>query len=291
RRLTHISNIHIYAICTVVASQQHLAACQEREAHMKHRIGKRTAVGTLSALAAAVAAQPALAQQESGASNLEEIVVTARFREENLQETPIAITAITAQEIEARSFTTTAQIGYTVPNAYFQKAQAAFGNSMVAYIRGVGQNDFNFAFEPGVSMYIDDVYHATVMGSMFDLLDLERVEVLRGPQGTLFGRNSIGGAMRLITREPRGDGTGTISATVGDFDRTEVRASYDFALTENLFARVAAASKKRDGHVDLIDFTCERPDEAGTLPSITRNRGAGCKIGTLGGEDTIGARV
>src|SRR5690606_24382201 len=258
---------------------------------MKHRSGNRTVVGTLSALAAAVGAQPAFAQQETGASALEEIVVTARFREENLQETPIAITAVTAQDIEARSFTTAAQVGYTVPNTYFQKAQAAFGNSMVAYIRGVGQNDFNFAFEPGVSMYIDDVYHATVMGSMFDLLDLSRVEVLRGPQGTLFGRNSIGGAMRLITREPRGDGSGTISATIGDYDRTEVRASYDFALTENLFARIAAASKKRDGHVDLIDFACERPNEAGTLPSITRNRGSGCKIGTLGGEDTIGARV
>ena len=258
---------------------------------MKHRIGQRTIVGTLSALAAAVGAKPAFAQQQARQSALEEIVVTARFREENLQETPIAITAITAQEIELRSFTNAAQIGYTVPNTYLQKAQAAYGNSMVAYIRGVGQYDFNFAFEPGVSMYIDDVYHATVMGSMFDLLDLSRVEVLRGPQGTLFGRNSIGGAMRLVTREPQGDGTGTISATIDDFDRVEVRASYDFALTENLFARIAAASKRRDGYVDLIDFTCERPAEAGTLPSITRNRGAGCKIGTLGGEDSTGARV
>src|SRR5690606_33915012 len=120
---------------------------------------------------ALLGAAPAFAQQQG--ANLEEIIVTARFREENPQETPIAITALTTQDIEARAFTNTAQIGYTVPNTYFQKAQAAFGNSMVAFIRGVGQNDFNFAFEPGVSMYIDDVYHATVMGSMFDLLDLE----------------------------------------------------------------------------------------------------------------------
>src|SRR5690606_13880081 len=205
--------------------------------------------------------------------------------------TPIAITALTTQEIEARAFTNTAQIGYTVPNTYFQKAQAAFGNSLVAFIRGVGQNDFNFAFEPGVSMYIDDVYHATVMGSFFDLLDLERIEVLRGPQGTLFGRNSIGGAMRMVSTPPRGDGSGTIQATVGDFDRTDVRASYDFAFSEKVFARVAAASKRRDGYVDLIDFACERPAEAGTLPAITRNRGGGCRIGTLGGEDSTGARI
>src|SRR5690606_7758889 len=205
--------------------------------------------------------------------------------------TPIAITALTTQEIEARAFTNTAQIGYTVPNTYFQKAQAAFGNSLVAFIRGVGQNDFNFAFEPGVSMYIDDVYHATVMGSFFDLLDLERIEVLRGPQGTLFGRNSIGGAMRMVTTPPRGDGSGTIQASIGEFDRTEVRASYDFAFSEKVFARVAAAAKRRDGYVDLIDFACERPDEAGTLPAVTRNRAGGCKIGTLGGEDSTGARI
>src|SRR5690606_41815375 len=92
----------------------------------KRRIDKRQVVGTLSALAAAVGAQPAFAQQETGASGLEEVVVTARFREENRQETPIAITAITAPEIEVRSFTNAAQVGYTVPNTYFQKAQAAF---------------------------------------------------------------------------------------------------------------------------------------------------------------------
>jgi iron complex outermembrane recepter protein len=256
---------------------------------MKHGKSTGYVVGTLSVLA--MATSDALHAQQAPPSNLEEVVVTARFREENLQETPIAITALTTQEIQAREFTNAAQVGYTVPNTYFQKAQAAFGNSLVAFIRGVGQNDFNFAFEPGVSMYIDDVYHATVMGSMFDLLDLERIEVLRGPQGTLFGRNSIGGAMRLISAPPRGDGSGSINATLGEFDRTDVRASYDFAFSENVFARVAASSKRRDGHVERIDFVCERPNEAGTLPSLTANRGAGCKIGTLGGEESTGARI
>jgi iron complex outermembrane receptor protein len=257
---------------------------------MKQRLGLSPIAAAVSALMLAHTA-PALAQAPNQNVNLEEIIVTARFREENLQETPIAITALTTQEIEARGFTNAAQIGYTVPNTYFQKAQAAFGNSMVAFIRGVGQNDFNFAFEPGVSMYIDDVYHATVMGSFFDLLDLERVEVLRGPQGTLFGRNSIGGAMRMVSSPPRGDGSGSIQATLGDYDRTDVRASYDFAFSDNVFARVAASSKRRDGYVDLVDFACERPAEAGTLPSLTANRGAGCRIGTLGGEDSTGARI
>jgi iron complex outermembrane recepter protein len=260
---------------------------------MKHGLVRRplaAAVGALLAMAGS-GAPTAFAQQSVESGTLDEIIVTARFREERLQETPIAITAMTAADIEVRDFSNAAQIGYTVPNTYFQKAQAAFGNSLVAFIRGVGQNDFNFAFEPGVAMYVDDVYHATLMGSFFDLLDLQRVEVLRGPQGTLFGRNSIGGAMRLVSTPPRGDGSGSVQASVGDFNRLDVRASYDFAFSDNVFARVSAASKRRDGHVDLVDFACERPEEAGTLPSLVANRGSGCTIGTLGGEDSTGGRV
>src|SRR5690606_4515751 len=112
-----------------------------RRAMMTQRPTLRPIARALATLAL-LGAAPAFAQQQG--ANLEEIIVTARFREENLQETPIAITALTTQDIEARAFTNTAQIGYTVPNTYFQKAQAAFGNSMVAFIRGVGQNDFNF---------------------------------------------------------------------------------------------------------------------------------------------------
>ena len=80
------------------------------------------------------------------------------------------------------------------------------GSGIIAFIRGVGQTDFNFALEPGVGLYIDDVYYSTLTGSMVDLTDLERVEVLRGPQGTLAGRNSIGGAVKLFSRKPRGRG-------------------------------------------------------------------------------------
>src|SRR5690606_16626278 len=123
------------------------------------------------------------------------------YREERLQDTPIAITAVTAQDIETRAFTTAYEVGYMIPNASLRPAQAAFGNSMTAFIRGIGQNDFDFAFEPGVGIYIDDVYHPFTLGSQMELLDLERVEVLRGPQGTLFGRGSIGGAIRYVTQK------------------------------------------------------------------------------------------
>src|SRR5262245_51221345 len=152
-----------------------------------------SAVG-ISLLSASPAYSQGTGNEDSG--GLQEIVVTARYREENLQQTPIAITAITAQDIEARGFDNAAEIAYSVPNASFRPAQAAFGNTMTAFIRGIGQNDFLPEFEPGVGIYFDDVLFPVTMGSMVDLMDLERVEVLRGPQGTLFGRGAIGGAVR-----------------------------------------------------------------------------------------------
>jgi iron complex outermembrane receptor protein len=223
---------------------------------------------------------------------LAEVVVTAQYRAEPLQQTPIAITAVTADDIEARGFNNSTDIAYAVPNASFRQAQAAFGKTQTAYIRGVGQNDFNFAFEPGVGIYVDDVYYPTTMSSQFDLMDLERVEVLRGPQGTLFGRGSIGGAVRYISKQPNGDNTGYIEGTVGDFHRVDLRAGYDFALIEDkLFVRVTGVSKKQDGYVDRLDFVCLYPQLSGTLPRLITNRGAGCKIGTMGGTDTNGARA
>src|SRR5690349_20090968 len=240
-------------------------------------------------------AAPAYAQAEQGAEaggGLEEVVVTARYRAENLQQTPIAITAITAPDIEVKGFTSSTEIALLVPNASFRPAQQAFGNTMTAYIRGIGQNDFNFAFEPGVGIYVDDVYYPTTMSTQFDLMDLERVEVLRGPQGTLFGRGSIGGAIKYTSKQPVGDNTGFIEGTVGDFHRVDLRAGYDFALIpDKLFARITGMSKKQDGYVNDYDFVCLYPQLSGTLPRMITNRDAGCKIGTMGGTDVTGARA
>ncbi|TLY65408.1 MAG: TonB-dependent receptor, partial [Gammaproteobacteria bacterium] len=115
------------------------------------------------------------AQAPEPSTQLAEVVVTAEYREEKLQDTPIAISAITAQDIEQRSFSDSFEVGYTVPNASFRPAQAAFGNTMTAFIRGVGQYDFDFAFEPGVGVYVDDVYQPFTMGTQMDLMDMDRV--------------------------------------------------------------------------------------------------------------------
>jgi iron complex outermembrane receptor protein len=249
--------------------------------------GAALLLGTAPAIAQQTAQQPPAA-----ASVLEEVVVTAQYREERLQETPIAITAITAEDIKERSFTNSYEIGYTVPNASFRPAQAAYGNTMTAYIRGVGQYDFDQAFEPGVGIYVDDVYQPFTLGTQMDLLDLARVEVLRGPQGTLFGRGSIGGVMRLVSKQPDGSNTGYIDLTTGSYDRIDVRAGYDFALSDTVFARIAGVSKQSDGYQDVIDFACRFPDPAisGSLPVRDPSRGRNCKTGTQGGTSVTGIR-
>ena len=147
-------------------------------------------------------AAPALGQESTG--GLEEIIVTAEFRAANVQDTPIAITAVNAEMLEARSQTNLSQITAQMPNVSLRPAGSAFGSALVAFIRGIGQTDFNPSVEPGIGIYVDDIYYSTITGNLLDLLDLERVEVLRGPQGTLAGRNAIGGAIKLFTRKPDG---------------------------------------------------------------------------------------
>jgi iron complex outermembrane receptor protein len=261
---------------------------QEKPAVAARIAGLVAGLCLLAGAGPVVAQTPAPAAEPTG---LEEIIVTARFREEKLQETPIAITAITGAELEDRNIYTSSDVGYLVPNASFRPAQAAFGNTMTAYIRGIGQYDFDFAFEPGVGIYVDDVYHPFTLASQIDLLDIDHVEVLRGPQGTLFGRGAIGGAVRYVSKKPQGDETGQISVVYGDFNRIDVRASYDFSLGENLFARVAGVSKQREGYQKVFDFACKFPSLAGNLRSSIINRGKNCQIGTQGGEDVTGARA
>src|SRR6185369_9560906 len=123
---------------------------------------------------------------------LQEVVVTAQFRSQDVQATPLAITAVTAEMLEARSQENVGDVANRAPNITLTTSSSGLGGSQSTSvtIRGIGQNDFNLAVEPGVGMYIDDVYYGTMYGSLLDLIDLERVEILRGPQGTLSGKNS-----------------------------------------------------------------------------------------------------
>ena len=211
-------------------------------------------------------------------TQLSEIVVTAQFREEKLQDTPIAITAITSQMIEQQGATKLSDILNSAPSVVFRQQSAAFGESVTAFIRGFGQADFDPAFEPGVGLYIDDVYYPRLTGANFDLMDVERVEVLRGPQGTLEGRNSEGGAIRFVTKKPTGDEDGYVGITYGTRNRLEMRAGADFKLTDHLFARIAGAYADQDGYVNVYSYGCEHPDSG--VPS--GSGGTKCKQYALG---------
>jgi len=230
--------------------------------------------------------------QQSGpapsAPTVEDIVVTAQFRSQRLQDTPIAITAISGQLLAARGQMNLVDIGKTAPNVTIQTSIAPYGNSAAIAIRGVGQYDNHFAVEPGVGVYIDEVYYPTLYGAQLDLLDLDRVEVLRGPQGTLAGKNSIGGAIRLFSKEAAGSGTGFVEGTVGSFNRIEGRAGADIALVPDTLAlRVAGVYKHTQGFLKRIDYKCRNP--TANVPTLSPS--SGCVIGREGGQDFKGLRA
>lgn len=241
----------------------------ERGAAVALRTGALAITALLMASTSALAIESGSGEASgaTAASNsvLPEITVTAQFRTQNLQNTPIAITAINSQMMENRSETSIYQVSMQAPNVTLKPQGAAFGASLVASIRGVGQYDFNPALEPGVGMYVDDVYYATLTGSIFDLLDLDRVEILRGPQGTLAGRNSIGGAVKLYSKKP-GEGDSYVSATYGSRHRLDFRGSADFKINDQLGARISGVSKSQDGYITRYDYGCMHP--GGGVPAL-----------------------
>ncbi len=251
----------------------------------------RTIFAATAALGALCASGPAFAQTAAPAAeeSTGDIVVTAQFREQKLQDTPLSITAVDAALLEARNQTDLSQIAGQAPNVNLTEMGGAFGSSMAVYIRGIGQYDFNPAYEPGVGVYVDDVYYATLTGGILDLLDLERVEVLRGPQGTLTGRNSEGGAIKLFSKKPAPESSGTVEAAYGSRNRIDLRASANFQLAEGLYGRIAGVHKEQRGYVDQIDYGCAKPGNALGIkarPSTPTN----CVVDQLGGKGYSGIR-
>ena len=225
---------------------------------------------------------------------LEEIVVTARYKQENLQTTPIAITAVNADQIEARGMNGVLDVASAVPNVVLSDQGGGFGKGVVAFIRGVGQFDPIPAYEPGIGMYIDDVYYGTLLGSEFGLGDVSSVEVLRGPQGTLFGKNSEGGAIRIYSTEPKGDDSGYVEAGYGSYNRRLFRGAYDMPIIDNkLFLRFSFGSDNSDGFLSRYDYVCENPGVAGqgSIGLRPSTYGPGCKLGDEGGTDVQTLRV
>ncbi len=207
--------------------------------------------------ALAIANSTSALAQEANEDGLTEIVVTAQKRETNLQETPIAITAISGLDLETRAITNVQALGFSTPGLVYAEAVSQQQISL----RGIGSDIPNLSGEPGVAFHIDGVYMGALNDSTSAFGELERVEVLRGPQGTLYGRNATGGAVNLITKKPSFDPEGYVSLLYGNYDRIEARAGASGALSDTIAARLSYYFEDRDGYA-LNAATGQRVDSS-----------------------------
>lgn len=179
--------------------------------------------------------------------SLPEVTVTARKREESLQETPISVTVFSRETLEEANMRDLRDIGKYTPGMTFTSYGMGSAENGSIFLRGIGQADHMVTTDPGVGLYVDGVYIGRHMGAALDLLEIERVEVLRGPQGTLFGKNTIGGAINVVTAKPTGETRGHVGVTVGDRYRINVEGSGEVALGDRLAVKASVLSLMRDG--------------------------------------------
>ncbi|HYE48120.1 MAG TPA: TonB-dependent receptor [Azospirillaceae bacterium] len=210
----------------------------------------------LATLAPAAFAQEASAPAADDTFGLEEIVVTARRREESLQDVPVSVSAFTAENFELRGSPDITQLQAITPNLTMQVARGS-NSTLIAFIRGVGQQDPLWGFEPGVGLYVDDVYVARPQGAVLDIFNIERIEVLRGPQGTLYGRNTIGGAVKYVTKRIGDTPELRIKANLGSYYQRDLVVSGDLPLTDKVAVGGAVSISKRDGFGENLNTGAE----------------------------------
>ncbi|MXO74335.1 TonB-dependent receptor [Altererythrobacter aerius] len=211
-----------------------------------------------TAIAAVALANPAFAQETDTTTattdddvGIGAIVVTAQKRAENIQDVPIAISAVSSEFLESRGITAIDDLGSIAPNVKIERAPSNKTISQIA-IRGSVTINPAVTWEPAVGLYLDGVYIAKAQGSIFDVADLERVEVLRGPQGTLYGRNALAGAVNLVPRKPSGELRLVAEATYGNYDYWKGRAVVDLPAMGPLALKFSGQIQKRDGFIDLV---------------------------------------
>ncbi|MES1973779.1 MAG: TonB-dependent receptor [Pseudomonadota bacterium] len=266
---------------------------------MKMRHGTKLLAGValaallpITAQAQTAPAQDATPAAGTGDATTEgDILVTARRQSERLQDVPIAVTAFSADALANRSVDTLDQIAKYTPNIRFDGAAALSGGNYNAtvFIRGVGQNDFAIFSDPGVGFYVDDVYYARSIGSVLDAVDLDSVQVLRGPQGTLFGKNTIGGAVLITTGQPNThEFSGKIEGTYGSFNRADLKGYVNIPIIADKVAlRISASTINRDGYVKrLIDGGTEGNRNADSIRAKLRIQASDDLTIDIGGDYT-----
>ncbi|MGQ0430222.1 MAG: TonB-dependent receptor [Gammaproteobacteria bacterium] len=220
------------------------------------------AMGAVSAVGAGFAA-PAIAQ-----NTFEPVIVTAQKREQSIYDVPVAISAFNADTIERQGITDLTDIGKFVPNLNVTGFSAGHTSSANPFIRGIGLQDHLITTDPGVGVYVDGVYLGRQVGQNWSLANIERVEVLRGPQGTLYGRNSIGGAINIITRKPGDEEGGKVSLMAGSRGRLNAEAYTNVRLTNQVAMSFTGAFQRRDGLGDFLLLNNPRK-EVGELQDIS----------------------
>lgn len=209
--------------------------------------------------------------KEAKEGQIETIQITSRKVTESIQDVPITVSAFTSDGLETRGITNISGIGDYTPGLEIDAAAPISGSSasINAFIRGIGTTDFLLTTDPGVGIYIDDVYVGRSVGGLVDLLDIERVEILKGPQGTLFGRNTIGGAVSIISKDPGDTLAGFVSVTSGTDNQFDVRGKVEVPLSDQWFGSFTFSSKTQDGYVERL-----APPEGVTLIDVPQIPGA-----------------
>ena len=208
-----------------------------------------TTAAIIALPASVVRAQESTAEPQAESQGLEEILVTARKRDENMQDVPASVSALSAGELERRFDSDIRDFAGASPNIVIDDTQQGPGGVAAIYIRGIGVGDVEKSVDPAVGVVFDDVYIGQSSGSLLKAIDIDRVEVLRGPQGTLFGRNATGGVINLARSRPTYDLTGKARATYGRFDTFKVEGVASTGLTDNVAVKVSGAYEKSDGYI------------------------------------------
>ncbi|MET3666721.1 TonB-dependent receptor [Caulobacter sp. 1776] len=212
-----------------------------------------------STIAGVASAQQAPAADNS--ASVDAVVVTARRREENLKDVPVAVSAFSAAKLEQQGGTDITILQQTTPNITVQTARGS-NSTLISYIRGVGQQDPLWGYEPGVGLYVDDVYIYRPQGAVLDIFDIERIEVLRGPQGTLYGRNTIGGAIKYVTKRLGDEAAAKAKVTYGSYNQTDVLVSAQTPVGDTgLSIGGAYALYKRDGYGSNLTTGADQYDK------------------------------
>ena len=210
------------------------------------------AIGLLVGMSAMAQAQQGTPEpanpSEKETARLDEIVVTARRREETLQEVPVAVSAFSDADLVEMQANNIDSLQGSVPNMNIVQGRGS-ASSVNVFIRGIGQPDALQTFDPGVGMYVDDVYYSRIQGALFKLYDVDHIEVLRGPQGTLYGKNSTGGAIKVVTRDPGQETAGSVEISAGSFGLLEAKAYAATPLSDTWGLSAAIVSSGNDGYV------------------------------------------